>query len=40
MRNFYEQQNFQRKTIINRVNERVSLLQIQNVCFIRSIQQQ
>ena len=40
MRNFHEQQNFQFKTIINHANERVSIFQIQNVCFVCSVQQQ
>ena len=39
MRNFHEQRNFQLKTIINRANERVSLFQFQELCFICSIQQ-
>ena len=39
MRNFHEQQTFQLKTIINLANERVSLFQIQKLCFICSVQQ-
>ena len=37
MRNFHEQQNFQLKTIINHANERVSIFEIQKLCFICSI---
>ena len=33
MRNFHQQQTFQLKTIINRANERVSLLQIPKILF-------
>ena len=33
MRNFDQQQTFQLKTIINRANERVSLLQIPKILF-------
>ena len=40
MRNLHEQQNFQLKTTINCVYERDSLLQLQNICFIGSIQTQ
>ena len=39
MHNFHGQQKFQLKTIINRANERVSVFQIQKLCFICLIQQ-
>ena len=38
MRNFDEQQIFQLKTTINHANERDSLFQSQNDCFIGSCQ--